>query len=333
MIGLEDVMYLVAKHSDELRFVRVLACDVNEICLLAGKSQVLPRRKLLIGVTPGKDGHLSLGLESGRTSAHIIPNGILEVHNGRFMGGISAWKGVELAEAARGERKEVFALVGVEREGELYKELYWFYAEEGKWWVLLTDDGGSTWEDLQHLEPEWWLETLDSQECLHRFVQYGITGMGERTKLIERCDYCDAVRERPAPPEEQLNLEDYGKLHETAHAFERLFREDDDAPPMALEVHGYEAMEKAEAFATEHPHDVQIVGVDDACFSTSDLVLINHRGDRRFMGTTVYVIPQNGGNGAEFFLYPEHRKALARALDLIDRQQAADSSGDEDDDF
>jgi hypothetical protein len=314
MIGLEDILYLVKKYGEDFRFVRVLACDVLEMRLLAGQSQVLPRRKLVVGVTLNENGHLSIGDGFSRPTGHIIPNGILELHNGRFLGGIQPYNGVQLAEDARGERKGVFALVGFERDDELEKALYWFC--EDKWVLVVKDESG-------YLNSEWWFGTLESKDCLHRFVKQGTTGLGERTQVIEYCDYCDEMRSRPALPEEQLSLKDHAALHKTAHAFQRLFRGDDDGP-QALELHGYEAMEKAEAFASEHPHDVQIVGVDDSHFTGSDLVLINHRGDSKFMGTTVYFIPQNGGHGAEFFLYPEHRKALARALDLIARQQAAE---------
>ena len=325
MIGLRTLLELVDKAGDDFKYVRCLSCDVLEMQLLAGNNIELEKvqevRNLVGVVQDPKVNMMSLnsdGRKGRGLVAHIIPNGILEIHRGRWLGGIAPWKGVDLASEVERKGEIVWALVATESEdGEEEVHLFCRY---GKMWFCPTE--GSVSEYFKEEHRVWWLDALQSKECLHSFEQWGTTGLDEGTRILELCQYCGEERERPAEPGERMSSEEFmsAKIHKVCHAFEEHMGGGDI---LALEVQGYDAMERAEEFAKKYPEDIQVVGVDDATFSSSVLVLINHRTDKEFMGTSVYYIPQNGGTGAEFFLYRGHRKELLSALRLIEKQQAA----------
>lgn len=326
MIGLKELLDLVdiVEVAEEnlgstFHSIRVLACDVMEMQLLSGNNVEVEEGRNMIGVTQDPETSLML-INSDRKDelglvAHIIPNGVLEIHVGRWLGGIAPWEGVDLSGKVEkpASSRFIWVLFGVKKDDSVEQMLFCYYS--GSW----VSAHKLTYEDSNDEKPEWWKKIFDTEECLHSFRNWGRSGFGDRTKILDCCEYCGEDRERPAEPDEQMVWD--SKTHNVAHMFEAHMSPDMEL--LVLETQGFEEMKKAETFADEHPDDVQIVGVDDASFSSSFLVLVNRRDDEEFMGTTVYYIPQNAGTGAEFFLYGQHRKGLIKALKLIEKQQAA----------
>lgn len=101
-------------------------------------------------------------------------------------------------------------------------------------------------------------------------------------------------------------------------SFQKSFMKKDDS----WRVIGYKLMERVERWAKKQPKDfVRIVSVDDAYFSTSLLVLIEHKTDDSYMGTSVVFIPQcTGENPIRFFLYPEFE--LLKVLKEIEKSRS-----------
>jgi hypothetical protein len=84
---------------------------------------------------------------------------------------------------------------------------------------------------------------------------------------------------------------------------------------------GYALDQRVEKWAEKYPDDVRMVRVDDDYFSSSSLVLIEHKTKKKYMGTTVVFIPQCAPDPiATFFLYPSHRRGLVEALAAIEGQ-------------
>lgn len=106
-------------------------------------------------------------------------------------------------------------------------------------------------------------------------------------------------------------------VHCIIHDFQEKFQDYSSYPPKWKSA-GYDLMNEVREWAEQYPDDVQIVSCDDSAFCGSILVLIEHKAEKRYMGTTVVFIPQcTGEQPIEFFLYPEHRRALQTALNKI----------------
>jgi len=303
MITLVDLSSLMFKGNFES--VRVLACDVAEMQVLAGN-----------GVSASHTGGLyTLGGASvnsqtnfidvkikgvPRTPAHMLPGGVLEIHSGAYLGGDPVWEAVRKAEELRGNHSQTFALV-----------------DKKSLWVRR----GAGWNNIekQKAEENWAYKLLTNDECNHKFSGFARRGSGENTLVIERCKYCGEQRERPAKDESEYFILDTG-IHDTWRAFVNAIAPELVESGGPVQVRGYEKMEEADAFAEKHPDKIHVVPVDDSWFSSSSLYLVDHHNEKEFMGTSVVYIPQNGGDGAEFFLYPGHRRALMDALALIDKK-------------
>lgn len=139
-----------------------------------------------------------------------------------------------------------------------------------------------------------------------------------------RCKKCEERIERKATAGERkfyatfvMRLENKAPhTHTVWHDFVKCFKTKDNVYRWI----GYPLMERVEKWAEKYPGDVRVVGIDDSFFSTSDLVLVEHRTDRTYTGTTAVVIPQCSGEAPiEFFLYPRHRTGLLGALLSIAR--------------
>lgn len=97
-------------------------------------------------------------------------------------------------------------------------------------------------------------------------------------------------------------------LHSASHKLERMLGDST----------GCDAMQKASDLA-ETDDSIHIVGADDASFSSSMLVLAEHKTEKEYMGTSVYYIPQNSNKGeiVDFFLYGSHLMSLIDKLEEI----------------
>ena len=92
------------------------------------------------------------------------------------------------------------------------------------------------------------------------------------------------------------------------------------------ELRGYPFIQAVEKWAKKFPQSVRIVGCDDYFFTSSVLVLIEHRAvgnwkTAQYMGTSLVIIPQNG-EPLQVFLYPCDTIPLIKALQDI-RKAAA----------
>jgi hypothetical protein len=170
--------------------------------------------------------------------------------------------------------------------------------------------------------------------CRHSFYWLSSTGQGAGGRKLKlsngevikrppltlgfRCKHCGEKVERKATPGERKFHDSYvDKIawpeHKVWHEFARKFKKNN-----AYLWIGANLMDRVERWATKYPNDVRIVNVDDSYFSSSILVLVEHRATMKYMGTSVVVIPQcSGESPIEFFLYPQHRRNLVKALGEI----------------
>jgi len=80
---------------------------------------------------------------------------------------------------------------------------------------------------------------------------------------------------------------------------------------------GYEFMEWMQCFSKRNPAVLR-VGVDDDCHAGSDVYLIPHESRYELWGVTVLYIPQcTGEKPIRFFLYPNHLRAMMKALEVM----------------
>jgi hypothetical protein len=86
------------------------------------------------------------------------------------------------------------------------------------------------------------------------------------------------------------------------------------------QVKGYDAMTRIGKFADKNPGIVE-VRTDDDWFAGSSVFLIPHENEKKFMGTTVMVVPQCSPDGNLFFLYPHHLDNLIKELQKIQQKE------------
>ncbi len=87
---------------------------------------------------------------------------------------------------------------------------------------------------------------------------------------------------------------------------------------------GHPLMQKVRRWAKKHPDDVRIVHCDDAAYSSSIIVLIEHKTARTYHGTTVIFIPQTTEEAPmRMFLYSKNTKELLGVLRQIHRVATA----------
>lgn len=88
---------------------------------------------------------------------------------------------------------------------------------------------------------------------------------------------------------------------------------------------GYEAMCRVSKFAKDNS-DIMITGCDDSSHMSSDIALIIHDSSTHFMGTTMILLPQNGKDINQVFLYPHHLDNLIKKLQVIQKRQKINES-------
>jgi hypothetical protein len=165
---------------------------------------------------------------------------------------------------------------------------------------------------------------------------------GDGKVVYFRCKGCDRREERPSTPAERrwfsADTHSWNRssgLHAVWHEFARRFKRQvvtgtgkigKKTFKYTQEVWrwiGYELMQRVAKWAVKYPDDVRITSCDDNHFSSSDLVLIEHKTRDRYMGTTVVYVPQcSGEQPIDFFLYPSHRHALIKTLQAIGKVAA-----------
>ena len=120
----------------------------------------------------------------------------------------------------------------------------------------------------------------------------------------------------------KAELEDIDRTHAVAHDFQRRFIKGQFGTPDAWKYIGYDLMKRVERWAKKYPEEVTIVGCDDAYFAGSTIVLIEHRTEKSYMGTSMYYIPQCTGEApTQLFLYPWHRTNLIAALRKLGKKR------------
>lgn len=92
---------------------------------------------------------------------------------------------------------------------------------------------------------------------------------------------------------------------------------------------GYSAMCRIEKYAKDK-EDIFISSCDDGSFMTSDVVLITHEDEKKFMGTTLILVPQSKQDINQIFLYPCHLNSLIEKLTEIQKRQKLTDIDDED---
>lgn len=84
-----------------------------------------------------------------------------------------------------------------------------------------------------------------------------------------------------------------------------------------------------ERWAKKYPKHVSVIGCDDDYHSSSVLVLIEHRTEHYYHGTTVVFIPQCAGHKpVRFFLYENHLDNLIKTLVNIRKRSKSSIKGE-----
>jgi hypothetical protein len=120
------------------------------------------------------------------------------------------------------------------------------------------------------------------------------------------------------------------KLHKVWHDYLENFY---DFKGCEYKHTGYELIERTEEWAEKWGEEVRIVSCDDNHFMSSIILLVEHRTETNYMGTTMLCIPQVGGQPIKLFLYPGHRNEFQRALrnieartEVVKRNKASDTN-------
>ncbi len=140
------------------------------------------------------------------------------------------------------------------------------------------------------------------------------------------CCKCGERQERPMTKEEIREYrakwkecaKDTKELHKVWHKFVSKF-----GSPKGWKLQGYDFMYAVEQYEKRNP-EITVVGCDDAHFASSSIVLIPHKSQKRYMGTTMLIIPQLVGEITQVFLYPGHADALIEALRTLPKGEKPD---------
>lgn len=163
--------------------------------------------------------------------------------------------------------------------------------------------------------------TMKTKTCeKHRMRKFSWSG-----KWINfRCVHCGLQTGRvPTKTEQKKMREDFKKdeqynkkMHHVYHTFIKRFYDDGKNQ---WKLTGYAFMVAVEKWARRHP-EVIVNRCDDRISAGSRLVLIPHKVNKRYWGTTVIFIPQcSGENPTEIFLYPSHKTDLIKSLHSLQK--------------
>lgn len=176
------------------------------------------------------------------------------------------------------------------------------------------------------------------KSCNHKYRLTSYCGRGRTLEFTFSCEKCPSRETRKATPAERAFHKAHMEprlgvdIHKVYYDFLKRFSNKEkrsytigNKTYSGYEYKGYrwtgcDLMGRVEEWAEKYPNDVRVVGVDDDSYSSSCLVLIEHKTDREYMGTTVVYIPQcTGENPIRFFLYGHHRQHLATTLQQISK--------------
>ena len=347
-VTLSDLIQLADKH-EHFETIRIFSCHVLEMRMLSGEPICPPDKRALCGIELEDNGYMAITHQDGTLpclnpdeplpeknrrwfAAHILQNGIFEINSriGTMVGGIDPGKGVHTAKWSLGEheRDGVCALVTYEEKGEEKSCLYLrnFHVDgdaRAQWWMVMTHENEGVEEELV-----WINEALGNNDCVHQYRRWATTGRKETLTVLETCTICGEERKRPGTDQEKAEYRCFfdddpdGDIHAVYHEFSEILE-------ILQDKHNYSIIEMADEFTEVYHEDTQLVPVDDEAHCGSSLVLIDHENDREYWGTTVVYLPQCSGVRAEFFLYPHHRRALIKALQVIEEKQQMHEDGEE----
>jgi len=324
-----EQLYQIWNLHPEATCIRAFACDVVELRLMSGTSITPePNQTRLCGINQDSENGLlrinrfrkdesELADDDDQVQTlmgNIHPNGIFELHDRFYAGGLSIKEGVNISEAVRdgniGDNYIYAAALHKSGDMSVYAKTW----KADPVWIdgnsLRTHHhGGDALEFVEH--------ALSTTDCIHAFRPRGSTGWKHEMVIYEECMFCGAQNERKATPEEiednSMSWESISDLHRISHEFIKTV----DVIKNRKGASRYDLMEMAEEFANCYPEAVRCVRVDDEAHATSLLVLIDHETEKEYWGTSVFYIPQTMGDPQNFFLYPRHRKALEQAIGAI----------------
>lgn len=159
-------------------------------------------------------------------------------------------------------------------------------------------------------------------KCKHTFKKFTTRGgylfdtkeMTSPLVVIDRCVHCYKERERePTQQERDKNYQGALNTEQTNGPFLEIL-------DLIEGKTGYELMELAEQIAKQYPEHVHIANIDDSVHSNSLLMFVEHRCDKYYNGTSVFVIPQcSGEKPLRFFMYEEQLKSVLNCFAKIQR--------------
>lgn len=161
-------------------------------------------------------------------------------------------------------------------------------------------------------------------KCNHKKQQVVsvVSVVGGQNKII-RCNRCQKRWEVPLNAEEKHLWKERTKkenkhikdMHSISLAFHKAFYDG-----RTWKYSGYKMLQHVEKFAKKHP-EVVLLSCDDSYNAGSGIVLIPHRTQEEYWGTTMVIIPQcTGEPPLEMFLYPGHSLAFEKALHAFNQE-------------
>jgi hypothetical protein len=118
------------------------------------------------------------------------------------------------------------------------------------------------------------------------------------------------------------SLDKSENVHWLWHKFLRQMQDEKDRWKWTPDA-GYDFMLKVERFAERYSKEgIRIAHCDDSHFTNSDLVVVQHKTPKEWMGLSVVMLSQCSGQPpAEFFLYPEDVDGLLDVLREAKREE------------
>lgn len=168
----------------------------------------------------------------------------------------------------------------------------------------------------------------------HRWVMDGYITSG--TEVSFRCRCGERKSRKTTSAEKKLLRADWkktckhaGDLHKIWHKVADLivYKFEDKADKKRItrqtqfKMLGYDLMCKLDKLEKKYP-SIRITGCDDSSFMGSSIAFVPHEADGDYMGVTMLVIPQNGEEPVEVFLYPNHVHYLIETLKEFKRRKS-----------
>jgi len=160
--------------------------------------------------------------------------------------------------------------------------------------------------------------TADQKSCEHEFRGQSLCGNIAKFKC-ELCDTCVEYKLEKDEVKEVQRFMDEGsaniaEMHSTWHDFTKRFMNGRGS----FIWRGYELMKRVRKWVEQNTFDAKIIKLDDDMHMGSIMLLIDHRLQWEYWGTTVVMIPQNSAQEpCVMFMYPHSVDALVDVLQAI----------------